>query len=141
MILIQDASFKKPKGKNWQKKYVQLDFSASIKELEQAAKDLRKEGKKTRHFYKKEKDFIEQTWCLTAFMEKCQCSYCKPGWDAHEKATEERELEEEFVKSIKKNSVCSGHHIIVGDKDIDCFIKRLEKVSGLGLPKAFGGKK
>jgi hypothetical protein len=33
-----DASFEKPTQKNWKKKYIQLDFSYSIKELESICK-------------------------------------------------------------------------------------------------------
>lgn len=85
MVLIQDASFKKPKG-NWQKKYVQLDFSVSIKELEKMAKDLRLDGEIGRELYKTEKEWLNQKWLCVAFMEKCGCRFCKPGWKAYEKA-------------------------------------------------------
>ena len=85
MILIQDASFKQPKGINWQKKYVQLDFTTSIKELEKIIKELKE--------WQDDFDFVgvnkQQQWCLTAFMKKCDCEYCKVGWDAHEKALKE----------------------------------------------------
>ncbi len=81
MVLIQDASFKKPRG-NWQKKYVQLDFSISIKELEKILADLKEEQCNFNLF----KVGKQQKWTLTAFMKKCQCKYCKPGWKAYEKA-------------------------------------------------------
>ena len=87
MILCQDASFKKPKIKTWRRKYVRLEFSTSIKELEDLAKGLRKEGKAERKFYKIKKEWLNQKWVCNAFMEKCQCEYCKPGWEAYEKAT------------------------------------------------------
>ena len=80
MVLIQDASFKKPKGKNWSKKYVQLDFTTSIKELEKIANGLKQEDFDFAKIRKRHK------WCLTAFMKKCQCKYCKPGWKAYEEA-------------------------------------------------------
>ncbi len=82
MILLQEASFKQPRG-NWQKRYVQLDFTTSIKELEKIVKELKSEqhnlmpGMKDSH-----------KWLLTAFMKKCMCEDCKPGWKAHEKACE-----------------------------------------------------
>ncbi len=38
-MLPQDASFKVPKGKNWHKRYVELELSVSIAELEKMAKD------------------------------------------------------------------------------------------------------
>ena len=87
MVLIQDASFDYPKGKNWKKKYVQLDFCVSIKELEEQAKMLREQ---TTEWMKEDGNkWVNQRWLLTAFMEKCQCEFCKAGWDAHEKACKE----------------------------------------------------
>ena len=81
MVFIQDASFKKPKGKNWQKKYAQLDFTTSIKELEKITKELKSEQ---HNLMPGMKD--SNKWLLTAFMKKCQCEFCKPGWKAYEKA-------------------------------------------------------
>ncbi len=81
MVLIQEASFKKPRGKNWQKKYVQLDFTTSIKDLKEQLKELTDQQERSNIKIKDCQKFI-----LTAFMEKCMCLDCKLGWKAYEKA-------------------------------------------------------
>ncbi len=86
MALCQDASFEKPKIKDWHKKYVRLEFTASIKELEKIIKELKAEGNKEPLFYKSPE---EVKWMLEAFLKKCQCPQCKPAWEAFEKKQKE----------------------------------------------------
>ncbi len=85
MVMIQDASFKKPRGKNWNKRYVELQLAVSIKELRDLADEL--ENNCDKYW----EDWKTQTWLCRAFMEKCQCDYCKVGWNAYEKAVKELE--------------------------------------------------
>ena len=85
MVMIQDASFKYPKSKNWEKGYIQLDFSTSIKELEDQAKMLRKESEG--YIDGDDKGWLTQKWLLMAFVKKCKCDACKKGWKAFEEAT------------------------------------------------------
>jgi hypothetical protein len=79
MVLIQDASFEKPKMKGWKKKFVQLDFSVSIKELDDLSCSLKKQSKGSKLITKNTK------WLCVAFLEKCQCPQCKDAWTAFEK--------------------------------------------------------
>ena len=74
--------------KNWEKKYIQLDFSASIKELEDLANSLRKQAGTTIS--------VKQQWLLMAFMEKCQCPQCKDMWIVAEKK------QKELIKKTRK---------------------------------------
>jgi len=84
--MIMDASFEEPKQRNWENKYIQLDFSTSIAELEKLVKEMKKEGERNRALYHSEKDWLNQKWVLTAFMEKCKCDSCKSAWAAFDKA-------------------------------------------------------
>ncbi len=81
MVLIQDASFKKPKEKNWKKNFVQLYFKVSIKELEKIIKELKTEQHNSMLGIKD-----SHKWLMVAFMKKCKCKFCKPGWKAYEEA-------------------------------------------------------
>ena len=85
MVMIQEASFKVPRAKNWKKDYIQLDFSTSIKELEDQAKMLRKESEG--YIDGDDKGWLTQKWLLMAFVKKCKCDECKKGWKAFEEAT------------------------------------------------------
>ncbi len=63
MVLVQDASFKKPKG-NWKKKYVQLDFMTSTSESDYQLKEM----KIVKGRFEDLGMTNRQEWCLRAFM-------------------------------------------------------------------------